>query len=117
VTLGAIHGGVLLKGGGIGAKGGPAQSAAFDVGVDVASALVLESFLRDSSRGSALAAPGNPQGAVVTHGTITFVMDEGTSPIGSGPSTTGILDAAAVDTILADGDGERVATRDAPERP
>jgi hypothetical protein len=114
VMLGAINGDLQLKGGGIRAKGGLVNSTPADVGADVASALVFESFIRDSTRGSTLSVPRNQKGLVVTGGSITFVMDEGSSANGNDSSITGLLSAAAVDAILAEGDGEPPSAQKTP---
>jgi hypothetical protein len=114
VTLGTINGGLLLKGGRIRANGGLVNSTRFDVGADVASALVFESFIHDSTRGAALTDPANHKGVVVTKGRITFVMDQGSSASGDVSSITGILSAAAVDAILEDGAGELAPAPGAP---
>jgi hypothetical protein len=117
VTLGTINGGLLLKGGRISAKDGLVNSTSVDVGVDVASALVFESFIRDSTGGTALSVPGNHKGVVVTKGRITFVMDHGSSANGDASSITGILSAAAVDALLDDGAGESPSAPGAPGGP
>jgi hypothetical protein len=105
VTLGTISGSLLLKGGRIGAKRGAADSTAVDVGLDAASALAFESFIRDSAQRPVLSRPGSHGKAVVTSGRMTFVMEQGSGAVGSDSSST-TLNAAAIDAILSDDDNE-----------
>src|SRR5262249_15927752 len=90
LTPPTITGGLLLNGARIRAKGGVGNSTPLNVGVDVASALVFESFIRDSTRGTEPTVGGIHKGVVVIREKITFVMDQGSGAIGNGSFLTGI---------------------------